>query len=120
VDTVDKFAGRGKLALPLIDLEPPASGTAFFFRCLYGKHWRGALTSRTFSKESIMRSPYLSVVGIITLLTLAPPFAQAAIPDNTGNAFKPNLSTRSLPIPGGTPKQGRAPKLAEWPRGTEQ
>jgi hypothetical protein len=55
-----------------------------------------------------MRSPYLSVVGIVTLLTLAPPFAQAAIPDNTGTAFKPNLSTRSLPIPGGTPKQGRA------------
>jgi hypothetical protein len=56
-----------------------------------------------------MRGPHLSVVGIITLLTLgAPLFAQAAVPDNTGPAFKPNLSTGSLPIPGGTPKQGRA------------
>ncbi len=55
-----------------------------------------------------MRSPYLSVVGIVTLLTRAPFFAQAAIPDNTGTAFKPNLSTGSLPIPGGRPNQGRA------------
>ena len=62
-----------------------------------------------------MRSPYLSVVGIVTLLTLAPPFAQAAIPDNTGTAFKPNLSTRSLPIPGGT-KQGRAYREACAPK----
>jgi hypothetical protein len=55
-----------------------------------------------------MRGPCLSVVGIVTLLTLAPLVVQAAIPDSAGTTFRPNLSNGSPPIPRGTPNQGRA------------
>jgi hypothetical protein len=44
----------------------------------------------------------LAVATIFAALMLAVPLmAQASAPDDAGTAFKPNLSGRSLPIPGG-------------------